>query len=181
LELKYCFSRAAKAYQSSGSPPGEIPPGEPGAHRFFFRASHVDLLLAAIGHAGLSGKPPGALADAIAQVAASIGAPYQTPDQLRRVAEQAVDEVQERVAAMRQNGGLKEVNRSYKAYRKRQIVSGERVIPYSAYLQRFTTIVRDGADDLVFLAASVRSILARQTIGQRVLQNRRNILEHCLD
>ena len=106
MELKYCFSGAAKAYQSSGSSPGEIPPGEPGAHRFFFRASHVDLLLSAIGRDGMSGKSAEALAAAIEQAADRIGAPFQTLDELRRVAEVQVAEVQARVAAMNQNGFL---------------------------------------------------------------------------
>jgi hypothetical protein len=44
---------------------GEPAPGETIQHRYFFKPSHVDLLLATIGPEGLSGKPAAALADAI--------------------------------------------------------------------------------------------------------------------
>jgi hypothetical protein len=48
---------------------GEPAPGETIAHRYFFKPSHVDLLLATIGPEGLSGKPPAALAALIVKAA----------------------------------------------------------------------------------------------------------------
>src|SRR5258705_8394361 len=53
---------------------GEPAPGETIQHRYFFKPSHVDLLLSTIGPEGLSGKPAAALADAIVQAAATLGA-----------------------------------------------------------------------------------------------------------
>jgi hypothetical protein len=48
---------------------------------------------------------------------------------------------------MNQNGGLKQINRPYKAYRQAQIARAERAVPYSKFLeQRYTvSIVRNVA------------------------------------
>jgi hypothetical protein len=99
-----------------------------------------------IGKAALAGKPA-ALAARIMQAASAIGAPFQTPDELRWVAEEAVDEVQARVAAMNQAGGLSAFNKAYKRYREQQLARAEKAQPYRLFLeQRFTaTIVRDVA------------------------------------
>ncbi len=51
---------------------GEWAPGEPVARRYFFKSSaHVDLLLAAIGPEGATGKPAAALGEAILRIAAT--------------------------------------------------------------------------------------------------------------
>jgi hypothetical protein len=45
-----------------------------------------------------------------------------------------------------QAGGLKQVNRQYKAYRQAQIAKAEKALPYAKFLERFTAnIVRDVA------------------------------------
>jgi hypothetical protein len=87
------------------SPGGESDaPGEKVGARYFFRPSHAELVLATIGKEGLTGTQPAVLAGSIERAAALLGAPYQTLDELRKVAEQAVDEVQARVAALNQSG-----------------------------------------------------------------------------
>jgi hypothetical protein len=104
------------------------------------------LVLATISPDGLSGKPAAALADAIERTAATLGAPYQTPDELRRAAEQAVAEITARVRIANQQGLMKRVNAEYRAYRQGQIEKREPAVPYSAYIERFTAdLVRDVA------------------------------------
>lgn len=59
---------------------------------------------------------------------------------------EAVAEIVARVDAMRQAGGLKQVNAEYKRYRQAQAAKAERATPYAVFLQRFTaTIVREVA------------------------------------
>jgi hypothetical protein len=78
----------------------------------------------------------------IERTAANLGAPFQTPAELR----EAAAEIVARVDAMRQAGGLKQVNAEYKRYRQAQAAKAERATPYAVFLQRFTaTIVRDVA------------------------------------
>jgi hypothetical protein len=75
-----------------------------------------------------------------------LGAPYSSPDALRKAAEVQVAEVQARVAALNQSGALKDVNRAYRAYRLAQIEKCEKAMPYSAFLERRTaTILRNVA------------------------------------
>jgi hypothetical protein len=71
---------------------GEPAPGEKIKHQFYFRPTHADLVLMTTGKEGLSGKQPAALAASIERAAAGLGAPYQTPDELRRAAEIQVAE-----------------------------------------------------------------------------------------
>jgi hypothetical protein len=98
---------------------------------------------------GWTDQQPGAVAALIERTAATLGTSYQSPAELAGPAEQAVDEVQARVAGMNQSGGLKQINRQYKAYRVAQIAKAERAMPYSKFIERFTaTIVRDVAGDL---------------------------------
>lgn len=76
---------------------GEPAPGETIQHRYFFKPSHVDLLLSTIDKEGVTGKPPAAVAALIEQAAAKLGAPYQTSAGLRKAAGLQVDEITERV------------------------------------------------------------------------------------
>ena len=108
---------------------GDLAPGETIAHRYFFKSSsHVHLLLATIGKEGLAGKPAGALAELVVQAAASIGAPYQTPDEVRKAAEQQVDEIVARIKASALSGKLKKWNTRYRQYRLAQVEKREKAI-----------------------------------------------------
>jgi hypothetical protein len=75
------------------------------------------------------------------------GAPFQTAAALRADAEKEVDKIVARVEATSQAGGLRQLNRSYKAYRAQQIAKAERAQPYSKFLEeRYTAkIVRSVA------------------------------------
>lgn len=125
---------------------GELAPSETIKHRFYFKPSHAELVLATIDLDGLSGKPPAALATLIERAAANLGAPFQTADELQAEAEQQVAEITARVKGMNQSGGLKQVNAQYKRYRQAQIAKAEKAVPYAKFIERFTaTIVRDVA------------------------------------
>lgn len=51
-----------------------------------------------------------------------------------------------KVEAMRQNGGMKQINRQYKVYRQGQVAKGEKAMPYGKFIERFTAgLVRDVA------------------------------------
>jgi hypothetical protein len=120
--------------------PGEIA-------RYFFKPSHVDLVLSA---AGLGGDPiddpPAAVAALIERTAASMGAPFQSAAELQADAEQEVDKIVAKVEAMRQNGALAKVNAQYKAYRQAQIAKAEKATSYGVFFERFVmSIVRDVA------------------------------------
>src|SRR5258706_6934848 len=93
-------------------------------------------LLSTIGPEGLSGKPAAALADAIVQAAARLGARWQTPDTLRKLAGQQVDEIVERVKSSGQRGKLKHWNTRYRHYRHAQVAKAEKAIPYSSFLEQ---------------------------------------------
>ncbi len=113
-------------------------------------------LLSTIGPEGLSGKPAAALADAIVQAAARLGARWQTPDTLRKLAGQQVDEIVERVKSSGQRGKLKHWNTRYRQYRLAQVAKAEKAIPYSSFLEQVVINADrarrgdDGADDLVY-------------------------------
>lgn len=116
------------------------------APSFYFKATHLDLVLATIDLDGWTELAPADVSALIERTAANLGAPFQTPDALRKAAEAAVTEIIDRVEAMRQNGGLAKVNAQYKAYRQVQIARAERATSYSEFLQRWTaSIVRDTA------------------------------------
>jgi hypothetical protein len=119
---------------------GEPEPGEPVAHRFFFRASHAGLVLATIGQDGMSGQPAAVLAGAIEQAAASIGAPFQTPDELRKAAGQQVAEIVERVKTAGLSGKLKRWNKAYKQYRLAQVAEAKQAMPYANYIEQAVTM-----------------------------------------
>jgi hypothetical protein len=125
---------------------GEIAPGEIVQHRYFFKSSHVELVLLTIGPEGLSAKPAAALAELIVQAAASIGAPYRSPAQVRKGAEVAVAEITERVRIANQRGGMKLINRKYRAYRQQQLAKGEKATSYAAFIEPFVaTMVKQVA------------------------------------
>jgi hypothetical protein len=116
---------------------GELAPGETIAHRYFFKPSHAELVLATIGQDGLSGKTAAALVDAIVRTAATLGASYVTLGELRKAAEVQVDEITARLRCANQAGGLKQVNAQYKAYRQAQIAKAEKAVPYSKFIEPF--------------------------------------------
>ncbi|WP_426442028.1 hypothetical protein [Bradyrhizobium genosp. P] len=121
--------------------------GAPGEIRYFFKPSHLDLVL---GAAGLGTDPideaPAAVAELIERTAAAIGAPFNTAAEIRAAAAVEVEKVTARVEAMRQAGGLKQVNAEYKAYRQAQVAKAEKATPYAVFLARFTAgLVRDVA------------------------------------
>ena len=78
---------------------GEFVPGEKIKASYHLKPTHADLVLATIGREGLSGKPA-ALVAAIERTAEMLGAPYQRPDELRRGAEQQVDEITARIKGL---------------------------------------------------------------------------------
>jgi hypothetical protein len=118
---------------------GEIPPGERIKHRFYFKPSHAELVLATIEKEGVAGKPAAALAALIERTAAMLGATWMTPDGLRRTAAEQVAEITERVKMAGLSGKLKRWNASYKNYRQAQIEKGEPAIPHASYIERVVT------------------------------------------
>jgi hypothetical protein len=130
---------AGRRCRISNRPLGvDLTPGEPIAHRYYFKPLHAELVLSTIDQDSMSGQPAGVLADAIEKAAAMLGAPIRTLTELRRAAELAVDEITARVMVANQEGELRQVNRRYKAYRQKQLAIGEKAVPYSAYLAAFT-------------------------------------------
>jgi hypothetical protein len=119
---------------------GKIAPGEPVAHRYHFKASHAELVLATIGHEGCTDQLAAApLAALVERTAATLGASYVTPAELRKAAEAHVNEITERIRVANQSGGMKEINKQYKRYRQEQIAKGEGAVPYSKYVEPFIT------------------------------------------
>jgi hypothetical protein len=116
---------------------GEIAPGEPVAHRYFFKPSHADLLLATIGQEDCTDQPAAALAELIEQGAAKLGARFQTASALRKAAEAAVAEITERVQLANQRGKMKLINAQYKRYRQEQIAKGEKAIAYQKFIEPY--------------------------------------------
>jgi hypothetical protein len=135
---------------------GEIAPGEPVASRYYFKASHAELVLATIGKEDVTGKPPAALVDAIERAAAMLGAPFQTPDGLRKAAAEQVAEIVERVKMAGLSGKLKRWNAAYRQYRLGQLEksgSGDslRCLPRAGCDDADRAATRDErADGLVF-------------------------------
>jgi hypothetical protein len=125
---------------------GEPAPGETIERRFYFKPSHAELMLSTIDLEGWTDQQPAAVTAQIERAAAMLGAPHYALAELRKSAEEVVDEVQTRVDVGRQNGDLKQVNKQYKMYRQKQIAKAEKAMPYAKFLERFTaSIVRDMA------------------------------------
>jgi hypothetical protein len=119
---------------------GEIAPGEPVAHRYFFKPSHAELVLASIGQEDCTDQPAAALAASIERAAARLGARWQTPDTLRKLAGQQVDEIVARVKAAGLSGRLKRWNAAYKQYRLEAVARAEKGMPYAHYIEQAVTM-----------------------------------------
>jgi hypothetical protein len=113
---------------------GEPPPGELIQAQFYFRPSHAELVLATIGRDGMTDKPAPALVASIKQAAATLGAPYKTPGELRSAAECRVAAIVARVKAS--GRALKPWNARYRQYRLAQVAKCEKAIPYAAYIEQ---------------------------------------------
>jgi hypothetical protein len=120
---------------------GEIAPGETIAQQYYFKASHIELVLSA---AGLTDSPvpqsPDAVVALLEKAARAMRAPYETAAEIRAAAELEVDKIVAKVEATNASGGLRELNRSYKAYRQQQIAKAERAVPYSKFLEERYTL-----------------------------------------
>jgi hypothetical protein len=121
-------------------------PGEKTIAKYYFKPSHIELLRAAAGLAdGPIDQPPAAVAALLEHTARRMHAPYETEPELRAAAENEVDKVVAKVAAMRMNGEMKEINAKYESYRLARVSMGKKAMPYSAYLQHFTEGLVRGA------------------------------------
>ena len=75
-----------------------------------------------------------------------LGAKWQTSDALRKGAELAVAAITERVRIANQSGGMKLINRKYRAYRQQQLAKGEKATSYAAFIEPFVaTMVKQVA------------------------------------
>lgn len=85
----------------------DLAPGEKIAQLYYFKPTHLDLVL---GAAGLGcdpiEQPPDAVAALIERTARRMGAPYETEPEIRAAAEQEVAKIVAKVAATNQAGGL---------------------------------------------------------------------------
>jgi hypothetical protein len=111
---------------------------------WFAKAAHAELVLMNCPQS--STLPPASLRDEVINIAATLGASWRTTTELEADASNAVAEIIECVEAMRQSGGLAQVNAQYKIYRQAQVAKGQKAIPYSEHLFAFTM-------SLVILAA----------------------------
>jgi hypothetical protein len=130
---------------------GEVAPGETITQQFYFRPTHVEVVLNA---AGLTDTPtdqaPRTVAALIGQAAVAMGAGFQTRAQLRKAAAEAVNEIVARTRVASQNGDLKQVNRQYKAYRLSQTARGLKATSYAKFVEGFTaTVVREAAARMI--------------------------------
>jgi hypothetical protein len=118
------------------------------AEFWFAKAAHADLVwmrvqsnLQAVDvmHGeGWIDLPAREVRDTIVGVAADLGASWCTADEVRAQASIAVEKIITHVEHQRREGGLAQVNATYKIYRQQQIAKGEKAIPYSAHLAAFT-------------------------------------------
>jgi hypothetical protein len=119
---------------------GDPAEGEKIEAQFYFKPSHAELVLVMIDVEGLSGKPLAAVAGAIEQAAATLGAPYSTPEQLGRAAEIQVAEIVDRVKTAGLSGGLKKWNTRYRQYRLAQVAEAKQAMPYANYIEQVVTM-----------------------------------------
>ena len=126
---------------AGSSRPLSCAPGEKTIAKYYFKPSHIELVL---GAAGLGcdpiDQPPAAVAALIERTAKSMRAPYETEPEIRAAAEIEVDKILARVAATNQAGGLSALNKAYKAYRMGQINRAERAIGYHAFIEAKYTL-----------------------------------------
>ena len=130
------------------APGSRVEVGGPSKPAFYFKMTHIELVLGRAGlHCGPVDQPPAAVAALIEQAAAKLGATVIRPDELRKAAEIQVDEISARIRAENQDGTLKSWNARYKHYRRAQVEKREPAIPYSAFLEQFVIAptVRDVA------------------------------------
>jgi hypothetical protein len=104
--------------------------------RLRFKDSHAELVLGACGVRGWTDMPPASLLQLITSTAEGLGARPRSDDDVTAAAKEVVAVVIAKVDAMRQNGGLAQVNAAYKRYRLAQVAKGEKAISYSAHLTR---------------------------------------------
>jgi hypothetical protein len=104
---------------------------------WFAKHHHAELVLTQCPDSPVRG-PAASVRDDVVNVAAMLGARWQTGAEVEALAAAAVAEVVAHVEEQRQKGGLAQVNRSYKIYRQRRMARGEKVMPYSAHLHAFT-------------------------------------------
>jgi hypothetical protein len=120
---------------------GDLAAGETTVARYFFKPLHIEIVLSA---AGLADNPideePAVVAVRLQKAARAMHAPYETAAEIRAAAEKEVDKILEKVEATNQAGGLRELNKSYKAYRQRQIARAERAAPYSKFIEDHYTL-----------------------------------------
>ncbi len=114
------------------------------AKLWFARAAHAELVvlrcvqdfkaMGAMRPHGWACLPPPKVVERIKLVARVLGAKWQTQEEIERVAEMVAAEIVAKMEDMRQNGGLGEINRKYKAYRLGKEAKGEKAIGYNAYM-----------------------------------------------
>jgi hypothetical protein len=121
--------------------------GGTSAPAFYFKASHIELVLGAAGlAAGPINQPPAAVAALIERAARRLHAPYETEPEIMAAAERQVDAIMERVRASNQSGGMILINGQYKAYRTAQLAKAEAALPYSKFIEPFViTMLRQVA------------------------------------
>jgi hypothetical protein len=90
-----------------------IETGGTSAPAFYFKASHLDLLLGAAGlpEGRTVDQSPAAVAALIRRTTADMGAPFETAAEIRAAAEREVDKILARVEATNQAGGLTLINK----------------------------------------------------------------------
>jgi hypothetical protein len=114
---------------------------------WFAKRHHADLVLMQCPDGPIC-RPASQVRDDVVNIAAMLGARWQTGAEVEALAANAVAEIIAKVEDMRTRGGLAQVNRSYKIYRQRQVAKGEKAVPYSAHLHCFTaSLVRLAAQN----------------------------------
>jgi hypothetical protein len=118
------------------------------AKLWFARPAHAELVALRCGQDfnatgamrdnGWVNLPPGEVLEKVKNVAALLGAKWQTQGAIERDAEQVVADIVRRVKEARMDGEMKQVNAEYRRYRLAQIEQGEPAIPYSAHIANFT-------------------------------------------
>jgi hypothetical protein len=97
--------------------------------RLRFKDSHAELVLSACGVRGWADMRPAELLQLIMSTAEGLGARPRSEGDVAAAAKEAVAVVMAKVDAMRQNGGLAQVNAPYKRYRVAQVAKGDKAIP----------------------------------------------------
>ncbi len=96
---------------------------------WFAKASHAELVGLQCG--------PAATRDDVVNVAAALGATWQTTAQIDGDAERMIVEIEQRVELLNKSGGLRSLNVSYKNYRQKMISACEPAVTYGQCLTRF--------------------------------------------